>query len=148
MAIWARVHTKAPRPGAVKPEAQIRQIVERYTWRANEGTGMLPNHSEIIQAIHDRHEVSVVFPSKEDQGAMLERRCAPMDYGPGRISRAQEDRYHFWDFESDSGVNHTLSLTADQIVSVEVLESVFDPATFVNWPTNWHIHRSTWGQHS
>ena len=109
---------------------------------------MLPNHTDVIKAIQDRHEVLVIFPSKDDQGQVLRRRCAPMDYGAGRISKAQEKRYHFWDFESDSGTNHNLSLTAEQISSVEVLDSTFDPATFVTWETNWHVPRDTWGQYS
>jgi len=106
---------------------------------------VLSNHSEVIQAIHELHEVRVTFPSKSDEGAVLSRRCAPMDYGPGRISTPPEDRYHFWDFESDSGSNHVLSLRSDQIAHVEVLKSTFVPAAFVTWKTNWHVARTTWG---
>jgi len=105
----------------------------------------LPNHDEIIQAINDLHEVRVEFRSKEDGGAILSRICAPMDYGPGRRAIDQTPRYHFWDLESDSGVSHTLSLLASQITSVEVLNSSFDPASFVTWPANWFIDRTTWG---
>ena len=106
---------------------------------------MLSNHQEIIDAIRDKREVAVTWPSKDDAGTLQTRRCAPMDFGPGRISAAGEDRYHFWDFESDSGPNHNLSLRSDQLSSVMVLDTHFDPATFVSWPTNWHIPRSTWG---
>ena len=59
---------------------------------------------------------------------------------------ASTPRYHFWDFESDSGKPHTLSLRAVQIHSVEVLlDSGFEPETFVTWPTNWAVPRTTWG---
>jgi hypothetical protein len=106
----------------------------------------LHNHDEIIQAINDRNEVRVEFPSKEDGGAILSRVCAPMDFGPGRRVNDQTPRYHFWDLESDSGVNHTLSLMATQITSVEVLRSSFDPSSFVSWDPKWIVARTTWGE--
>jgi hypothetical protein len=105
----------------------------------------LRNHDEIIQAITDLQEVRVAFRSKEDGGAILSRRCAPMDYGPSRNARNKTPRYHFWDFESDSGRTHTLSLLASQITSVEVLDSSFDPASFVSWKAPWFVVRTTWG---
>lgn len=105
----------------------------------------LPNHGEIIQAINDLREVRVEFQSKEDGGAILSRSCAPMDYGPSRRASDKTPRYHFWDFESDSGANHTLSLLASQITSVEVLDTSFDPASFVSWDPNWFVARTTWG---
>ncbi len=106
---------------------------------------MLPNHEEILRAIHEKREVSVTWPSKDDGGSLQTRRCAPMDYAPARISSKGENRYHFWDFESDSGKNHNLSLTAEQISSVEVLETSFDPADFVSWTTKWSVARTSWG---
>lgn len=106
----------------------------------------LDNHDQIIQAIHDRHEVEVTFRSKEDFGAVLTRRCAPMDYGPSRRYRDQTPRYHFMDFESDTGNAHPLVLQPELILGVEVLDSTFDPASFVTWPTSWSIERSTWGK--
>lgn len=107
---------------------------------------MLPNHDEILGAIEDRAEVQVTFLSKDDGLAQISRRCAPMDYGPARSMTVPEDRYHFWDFESDSGKNHVLTLPDEQIISVEILPSSFDPAEFVSWPPNWHVARSSWGQ--
>lgn len=106
---------------------------------------MLSHHDEVIQAIHDLREVRVTFVSKDDDGAQLTRRCAPMDYGPARSMKVPEDRYHFWDFESDSGANHVLSLPDTQVVSVDVLPSTFDPSTFVTWATSWHVARTSWG---
>lgn len=106
---------------------------------------MLSNHSEVIAAIHALDEVQVTFISKDDFGAQLSRRCAPMDYGPARSMKVPEDRYHFWDFECDDGANHVLTLPDDQIISVNVLESNFAPSDFVTWKTNWHVARSSWG---
>lgn len=106
---------------------------------------MLSNHNAVIAAILDLHEVQVTFMSKDDDGAQLTRRCAPMDYGPARSMKAPEDRYHFWDFDCDSGANHVLSLPDAQIISVEVLASNFTPSTFVTWKTSWHISRVSWG---
>lgn len=105
----------------------------------------LPNHDEIIQAIHDLREIRVEFRSKEDGGAILSRICAPMDFGPSRRAKDKTPRYHFWDFESDSGKTHTLSLPASQITGVEVLDSNFDPSFFVSWEANWFVDRTTWG---
>lgn len=109
---------------------------------------MLPNHDEIIQAILDRREVRVTWPSQDDGGAIQSRRCAVMDFGFSRRFHDQNPRYHFWDFESDSGASHNLSLLASQITHVEVLASTFDPADFVTWDTNrsrWHVDRTSWG---
>lgn len=105
----------------------------------------LSNHGEIVEAINDLREVRVEFRSKEDGGAILSRICAPMDYGPSGRARDKTPRYHFWDFESDSGSTHTLSLPASQITSVEVLGSSFDPSSFVSWNPNWFVVRTTWG---
>lgn len=105
----------------------------------------LQNHDEVIRAIHDLSEVRVEFFSKEDGGAVLSRTCAPMDFGPSRRASDQTPRYHFWDLESDSGVNHTLSLLGSQITRVEVLDSSFDPSSFISWNTNWIVVRTTWG---
>ncbi|WGX94378.1 hypothetical protein [Nocardioides sp. L-11A] len=109
----------------------------------------LTNHDAVLEAIEGCREVRVTWPSQEDGGAVQIRRCAPMDYGPSRRASDQTPRYHFWDFESDSGRNHTLSLLAAQIMSVEVLESMFDPSSFVTWDTNqsrWFVQRNSWGE--
>ena len=71
-----------------------------------------------------------------------------MDYGPGRMSLSGESRYYFWDEESDSGRNHNLGLRADQILTVTILESIFNPADFVTWRTNWVITLTTWGNYN
>ncbi|GAB3067703.1 hypothetical protein [Nocardioides zeae] len=111
----------------------------------------LANHEDIVQAIHDCREVVVEWRSQDDGGTIQRRRCAPMDYALSRRFHDQAPRYHFFDFESDSGWNHPLSLLSSQIERVEVLESTFDPAMFVTWDTRrspWVLPRSTWGDHN
>lgn len=110
----------------------------------------LPNHDDVVGAIEALRQVRVTWPSQDDGGSIQTRLCAPMDYGPSRRALSQPSRYHFWDFESDSGKNHTLSLRADQIVSVEVLDSTFDPSDFATWDVGasaWFTPRTTWGAH-
>ena len=98
-----------------------------------------------IQAIHSRNKVRLSFFSKEDQ-VILTRVCAPMDYGPSRRNKNQDDRFHLWDYESDQK-NHVLSLLPKQVKSMEVLADLFDPSEFVTWQTSWIIPRS-WGDYS
>ncbi|GGY93474.1 hypothetical protein [Shewanella fodinae] len=98
-----------------------------------------------IQAIHDKTKIRLTFASKED-GHNLTRICAPMDFGPSRRAHNQDNRYHLWDYDSDKS-NHTLSLLPDQIVEMEFLEELFDPADFVTWTPNWIVERD-WGRYS
>ncbi|PVU82044.1 hypothetical protein DDP54_02370 [Cellulomonas sp. WB94] len=102
----------------------------------------------MLSAIADLREVRVKWRSKDDGGQVQVRRCAPMDYGPSRRASDPEPRYHFWDFESDSGRNHVLSLRDDQIVDINILDTSFEPATFVTWSTSWFVKRTTWGSHN
>lgn len=103
---------------------------------------------EFINAIHSKNKIRLTFFSKED-GANLVRTCAPMDYGPSRRAANKDNRFHFWDFDSDKA-SHTLSLLPDQIVRIEPLEEKFDPSRFISWDTKkspWFVHRD-WGEHS
>jgi hypothetical protein len=111
---------------------------------------MHPDHDTFISAIGDRTKVVLTFVSKEDAGLRLVRTCAPMDYGPSRRANDQSDRYHFWDYDSDSpGGRHTLGLLPGQVVSIEGSNQSFDPAEFVTWspPYNWFWPRD-WGEFS
>lgn len=111
----------------------------------------LTNHEAILAAIESRLEVQLTWYSKDDGGTQQTRRCAPMDYAISRKYKDNLARYHFWDFESDRGVNHNISLRADQISRVEILDSKFDPGSFVTWDTAaspWTVVRSSWGPHN
>jgi hypothetical protein len=103
---------------------------------------------QFIQAIHDKHKIRISFYSKDD-GQVIVRTCAPMDYGPSRRAAQKNDRFHLWDYESDTR-NHTLSLNPEQIQKMEILEEIFDPGEFITWDTKksvWFVTRD-WGMYS
>lgn len=100
------------------------------------------------QAIDKKLKLKLSFYSKEDNSQLI-RVCAPMDFGPSRRAHNKDDRFHFWDYESDSKV-HTLSLLPEQVIDIEVLNEGFDPKEFITWDVNkspWFYKRD-WGQYS
>lgn len=104
--------------------------------------------ASFIAAIHSKNKIRLTFYSKAD-GTQLVRTCAPMDYGPSRRAKDKQDRFHFWDYDSDTA-SHTLSLLPDQVVQLQVLPDHFDPAEFVTWNTAtspWFVARN-WGAYS
>jgi hypothetical protein len=101
-----------------------------------------------IKAIQEKSKIRVHFYSKED-GGILTRTCAPMDYGPSRRSHQKNDKYHVWDYDSDQKM-HSLSLNPEQIQKIEILDEKFDPIEFVTWDTQkskWFVPRD-WGKFS
>jgi hypothetical protein len=100
---------------------------------------------QFINSIHSKKKIRLTFYSKED-GKPLVRLTAPMDYGPSRRSINKDDRYHFWDYESDTR-NHVLSLLPSQIIHMEDSIEPFEPSEFVTWETDWFISRD-WGNYS
>lgn len=105
-------------------------------------------HNSFIQAIHDKKKIELHFFSKED-GRVIVRKCAPMDFGPSRRAKIPTDRYHLWDYESDEK-QHNLPLLPNQIKEMKILDETFDPAEFIHWPfvpKSWHVQRD-WGQFS
>ncbi len=100
---------------------------------------MIPNHARFIEAIKEKNKVSVRFYSKAD-GGVLDRICAPMDYGPGGGFPDGLNRYWLWDYSSNTGT-HTLGLVPQQIVDLQVLGEVFDPAQLDVRPPQWSIPR-------
>ena len=106
---------------------------------------MIPNHKQFIEAIHAKKKVCVRFYSKADSG-VLDRVCAPMDYGPGGEIKDGLNRYWLWDYTSNTGP-HTLGLVPQQIVDLQVLGEVFDPSEFRETPPKWSIARD-WGSAS
>lgn len=93
---------------------------------------MIPNHDQFLAAIHDQKKVCVRFYSQPDSG-VLDRVCAPMDYGPGGDTKDGLNRYWLWDYASNTGV-HTLGLVPQQVLDLQVLGEVFDPASFIVGP--------------
>jgi hypothetical protein len=106
---------------------------------------MIPNHPRFIEAITEKKKVNVRFYSKADSG-VLDRVCAPMDYGPGGGIPDGLNRYWVWDYTSNTG-SHTLGLVPQQIVDLQVLGGVFDPAELGPQPWQWSIARD-WGSHA
>lgn len=94
---------------------------------------------DFLEALHACRKVRLGFYSKKD-GALISRVCAPLDYGPSRIGRDVADRYHLWDYESPRG-RHPLQLLPEQVHSLEILTSTFDPAVVVTWEPNWCVQR-------
>ena len=94
---------------------------------------MIPNHARFLEAIHDKTKVNVRFYSKADSG-VLDRVCAPMDYGPGGGVNDGLNRYWLWDYTSSTG-SHTLGLMPNRIVDLQVLGEAFDPSQFISGPS-------------
>ncbi len=63
-----------------------------------------------------------------------------------RRAKRKNDRFHLWDYDSDTR-SHTLSLNPEQIIELVILNEHFDPAEFVTWSPNWFISRN-WGTFS
>ena len=104
--------------------------------------------NEFIAAIHSKKKVVLTFYSKEDNSQLI-RTCAPMDYGPSRRAHNKSDRFHLWDYDSDTQ-RHTLSLLPEQVISIKATEETFDPAEFITWSTSespWFVTRD-WGKYS
>ena len=90
---------------------------------------MIPNHAQFLTAIHEKKKVWIKFYSPADNG-VLERSCAPMDYGLGSASQDGLNRYWLWDYAGEPGAQ-TLGLVPQQIVDLQMLGEVFDPSQFV-----------------
>ncbi len=102
---------------------------------------------QFINALKDKTKIRLTFYSKQDDMAVT-RLCAPMDYGPGKNTKKRDNRYHLWDYESQSSSPfHTLSLLPEQILEMEFTDLPFNPSEFVTWDTNWIIQRD-WGDFS
>jgi len=106
---------------------------------------MIPKHQQFIEAIQEKRKVSVRFYSKPDSG-LLDRVCAPMDYGPGDGMQDGLNRYWLWDYAANTD-SHVLGLVPQQIVELQVLGEVFDPAEFGVRPSPWSIPRE-WSVHA
>lgn len=100
------------------------------------------------QAINTKSKLQVTFFSKEDN-AYLTRLCAPFDIGPSSRAKDKTDRYHFWNYDSDTG-SHNLSLIDEQVTDIKILDEKFEPSTLITWnfkPNSWYLQRD-WGNYS
>lgn len=94
---------------------------------------MISNHPHFTAAIQDKKKVCVRFYSKPDSG-VLDRVCAPLEYGPGNASKDGLNRYWLWDYANESGAN-IIGLVPEQILDLQVLGEVFNPSEFIDRPT-------------
>jgi hypothetical protein len=101
---------------------------------------MIPNHRRFVEAVVEGKKVSVRFFSLADSG-VLDRICAPLDYGPGPGMPDGLNRYWVWDYQGSAGAE-TLALAPQQIVELQVLGAAFDPAGLAPPPWPWAIERS------
>jgi hypothetical protein len=103
---------------------------------------MIPNHTRFIEAIKEKRKVRLRFYSRADSG-VLDLVCAAMDYGPGGEIQDGLHRYWLWNYASNTD-SHILGLLPQEIVDLQVLGEVFDPAEFGAPSPKWTIARD-WG---
>ena len=106
---------------------------------------MHSDHQTFVTAIHSKKKLKLTFFSKQDRGQLI-RMCAPMDFGPSRRAKNKLDRYHFWDYESDTR-KPVLSLLPEQIIQIQSIEESFDPIEFMTLDVKqspWFLQRN-WG---
>jgi hypothetical protein len=101
---------------------------------------------KFLQAIDNKLKMKVTFNAKEK--GQVTRTCIPFDFGPSQKADSidKSEKYHLYDLDSPDG-SHTLSLSVEQIVSIEVLNENFNPAEFVKWQPKW-IYKRDWGMQS
>jgi len=100
---------------------------------------MIPDHALFLEAIPEKRKLWVRLYSTAD-GGVVNRVCAPMDYGPAAGQSDGVNRYWVWDYESRTGT-HTLGLLPQEIVDLQILGEVFDPAEFNPMPAQWFTPR-------
>jgi hypothetical protein len=101
------------------------------------------DHGVFMDALEAKETVLVTFWSKSSN-EIKTRCCAPIDFGPWKHCRWNDNRYHMWDFDSEEGP-HPLVKGAKQIVSIVRHGIPFNPRMFVKrgetpaWstPRNW-----------
>jgi hypothetical protein len=106
---------------------------------------MIPNHPLFIEAINEKKKIRVQFYSIADSG-VVDRVCAPLDYGPDAAGQDKLNRYWLWDYAGNPG-SHTLGLLPEAIVDLKVLGEVFDPAQLDPRLAPWFTPRD-WGAQS
>ena len=100
---------------------------------------MISNHTQFIEAIHERKLIQIEFYSLADAGT-VNRVCVPLDYGPEPGGSEALNRYWIWDDAATAGSN-PLGLGPDQIVAVQVLGKTFDPEKYHVVTRPWSVLR-------
>ncbi len=110
----------------------------------NRTDAMIPNHTHFVEAIQENKKVKVLYYSAPDSG-VVDRICAPLDYGPG-AGGAPDGVNRYWLLVySNTGAAQTVGLVPDQIVDLKVLGETFEPSALgvAAWP--WAIARHAVG---
>ena len=100
---------------------------------------MIAAHARFIEAIEQYRKLSVRFYSQPDR-SMIDRVCAPLDYGPGNAVADGVNRYWLWDYAGTASP-HLLGLQTEEILDLQVLGENFDPTEFGVPAWNWSIPR-------
>ncbi len=101
---------------------------------------MIANHPLFIDAIHEKKKVRVRLYSIPDHG-VVDRVCAPMDYGPSPTESDGQNRYWLWDYAGLPGSNF-LGLLPLAILDLHVLGEKFDPSQINPKPAQWSTPRN------
>jgi len=102
---------------------------------------MIPGHKQFIEAIHARHKVCVRFYSLANSG-VVDRVCAPLDFGRGEEFEDRQNRYWLWNYASNEP--RVLSFTPAQVLDLRVLGEPFESGELQAPPGPWCIDRD-WG---
>ncbi len=103
---------------------------------------MIPNHEAFLLAIRDRQKVCVRYYSNAD-GGLLDRVCAPVDYGPDDPATDGLNRYWLWEFR-ENGAGALIGLAPEQMVDVRILGESFEASVIVGVSRKWTVQRD-WG---
>ena len=101
---------------------------------------MIPNHPQFIEAINEKRKVRLRYYSQADSG-VLDRVCAPMDYGPGTGLADGLNRYWFWNYAANTDMT-VLGLLPPEILELHVLGELLDPAEFGTRSWSWAVPRN------
>lgn len=101
---------------------------------------MIPNHEAFLAAIRDRQKVCVRYYSNAD-GGVLDRVCAPVDYGPDDPVTDGLNRYWLWEFR-ENAASALIGLAPEQMVDVRILGESFEPSVIVGVSRKWTVPRA------
>jgi hypothetical protein len=106
---------------------------------------MIPQHDRFLEAIHERRKVRVRLYSVADSG-VVDRVCAPLDYGLDAARQDGLNRYWLWDYAQKHGAE-SVALLPQEIVDLQMLGESFDSDPLHPIAGQWSIPRD-WGTHS
>jgi len=104
----------------------------------------MSNYDIFLQAIQQKKVVQAQVNTLS-KGIII-RKCIPFDYGTGRGLKKGEQGFHFLDLDSPDG-RHNLPVEPERLLSIQLLNEIFDPADYVTWTPTWQVKRD-WGKYS